>query len=94
MKKKLFFMRLMVFCMCFSCAVAETIDPAAWDVIYFNRQAASFPSAFDIISTRSTHRKSRTAIGMISPLHYVILVLDGYQPGYSDGFFPQILHQL
>ena len=31
---------------------------------------------------------------MISPLHYVIVVLDGRKNGYSEGFFQQTLQQL
>lgn len=31
---------------------------------------------------------------MISPLHYVIVVLDGRKNGYSEGFFLQTLQQL
>ena len=54
-------------------------------VLVENGQISAFPSAFDVISTRSTRREPRTAIGMISPLHYVLIVADGRQPGYSDG---------
>lgn len=54
-------------------------------VLVENGQISAFLSAFDVISTRSTRWESRTAIGMISPLHYVLIVADGRQPGYSDG---------
>ena len=57
-------------------------------------EAVSFPSAFDVISTRSTRREPRTAIGMISPLHNVILIVDGRQPGYSEGISLQSLQQI
>lgn len=56
--------------------------------------AVDFPSAFDVISTRDSRREPRTAIGMISPLHYVIVVVDGRQPGYSEGISLQSLQQL
>ena len=63
-------------------------------VLVQDGQAVSFPSAFDVISTRSTRREPRTAIGMISPLHYVILVVDGRQPGYSEGLSLQALQMI
>lgn len=63
-------------------------------VLVQDGEAVSFPSAFDVISTRSTRREPRTAIGMISPLHYVILIVDGRQPGYSEGISLQSLQQI
>ena len=63
-------------------------------VLVQDGQAVSFPAAFDVISTRSTRREPRTAIGMIAPLHYVILVVDGRQPGYSKGLSLQALQTL
>ena len=57
-------------------------------------QALSFPEAFDVISTRPSRKEPRTAIGMIEPLHYVVIVVDGRQPGYSDGISLQDLQQL
>ena len=59
-----------------------------------NGQALSFPDAFDVISTRPSRKEPRTAIGMIEPLHYVIIVVDGRQPGYSDGISLQDLQSL
>ena len=59
-----------------------------------NGQISAFLSAFDVISTRSTRWESRTAIGMISPLHYVIVVVDGRKPGYSEGVSLQTLQQI
>lgn len=59
-----------------------------------NGQALPFPEAFDLISTRPSRREPRTAIGMIEPLHYVIIVVDGRQPGYSEGISLQDLQQL
>ncbi len=60
-------------------------------VLVENGEAAVFPSSFDVISTRSTRREPRTAVGMIAPLHYVIVVVDGRQPGYSEGVSLQSL---
>ena len=59
-----------------------------------NGQAVDFPAAFDVISTRDTRREPRTAIGLISPLHYVILVIDGRQPDYSEGISLQMLQHM
>ena len=63
-------------------------------VLIENGQAVEFPASFDVISTRDTRREPRTAIGMISPRHYVILIVDGRQPGYSDGVSLQTLQQM
>lgn len=63
-------------------------------VLVEDGQAVDFPSSFDVISTRSTRREPRTAIGMIAPLHYVILIVDGRQPGYSEGVSLQTLQQM
>ena len=57
-------------------------------------QLSDFPRAFDVISTRSSRKEPRTAIGMIAPLHYVVIVVDGRQPGYSEGISLQDLQQL
>ena len=59
-----------------------------------NGEALSFPKAFDVISTRATRKEPRTAIGQISPLHYCVIVVDGRQPGYSEGISLQDLQQL
>lgn len=48
-------------------------------------QAVTFSRDFDLISTKETRREPRTAIGQIGPLHYVIVVADGRQDGYSKG---------
>ncbi|MDO4371078.1 MAG: phosphodiester glycosidase family protein [Clostridia bacterium] len=63
-------------------------------VLVQNGQAVDFPAAFDVISTRDTRREPRTAIGLISPLHYVILVIDGRQPDYSEGISLQMLQHM
>ncbi|HMM01136.1 MAG: phosphodiester glycosidase family protein [Eubacteriales bacterium] len=57
-------------------------------------QAVSFNSAFDVISTRSTRREPRTAIGQIDTLHYIIIIADGRQDGYSNGMTLPELQQL
>ena len=57
-------------------------------------QAVSFNSAFDVISTRSTRREPRTAIGQIDTLHYIIIIADGRQDGYSVGITLPELQQL
>ncbi len=49
-----------------------------------------------VISTRSSQLESRTAIGQISPLHYVIIVADGtrHANGKWDGYSLQELQQM
>lgn len=59
-----------------------------------NGEALPFPKSFDVISTRSTRKEPRTAIGQLAPLHYCIIVVDGRRPGYSDGISLQGLQQL
>ena len=49
---------------------------------------------FDVISTNPERKEPRTAIGQIGPLHYIILVVDGRQDGYSSGISLQGLQQL
>ncbi len=69
----------------------QLIDAGVWQTFEFgpelvrNGQAVAFSAAFDVISTRSTRLEPRTAIGQIGPLHYVIIVVDGRQDGYSSG---------
>lgn len=48
-------------------------------------KAVTFSKDFDVISTSANRREPRTAIGQIGPLHYVIIVADGRQDGYSKG---------
>ncbi len=57
-------------------------------------QAAAFSSAFDVISTSSTRREPRTAIGQIGTLHYIIIIADGRQDGYSSGMTLPELQEL
>jgi len=53
-----------------------------------------FSEAFDVISTNPDRKEPRTAIGQIGPLHYIIIVVDGRQDGYSSGISLQNLQQL
>lgn len=53
-----------------------------------------FPVDFTVISTRDTRREPRTAIGQLGPLHYIIVVADGRQDGYSKGMTLQELQQV
>ncbi len=57
-------------------------------------EAVDFDKSFDLISTRSSILEPRTAIGQISPLHYVIIVVDGRRDGYSNGISLAGLQQL
>ena len=72
----------------------------AWQTFEFgpelvrDGQAVAFNSAFDVISTRSTRREPRTAIGQIDALHYIIIIADGRQDGYSIGMTLPELQQL
>lgn len=57
-------------------------------------QIVEFDPNFNVISTRDTRREPRTAIGQIGPLHYVIIVADGRQDGYSIGMTLPELQEL
>ena len=54
----------------------------------------SFPRGSDLImegqissgATNTTQRNPRCAVGMVTPGHFVVVVADGRQPGYSVGF--------
>jgi len=54
----------------------------------------SFPRGSDLImegritsgATNTTQRNPRCAVGMVKPGHFVVIVADGRQPGYSIGF--------
>lgn len=69
----------------------ELMQANTWQTFEFgpelirNGQAVQFSPAFDLISTAPTRREPRTAIGQIAPLHYVVIVADGRQSGYSKG---------
>lgn len=70
---------------------ADLTDSGTWQTFEFgpalieNGQKLSFSRAFDLISTKSSRRESRTAIGQIDTLHYAVVVADGRQDGYSIG---------
>jgi exopolysaccharide biosynthesis protein len=78
----------------------QLIDAGVWQSFEFgpelvsNGEAAEFNPAFNLISTRATRLEPRTAIGQIGPLHYVLLVVDGRQEGYSEGITLPGLQQL
>ena len=57
-------------------------------------QVVPLNAKFKLISTRDGQLEPRTAIGQIGPLHYVVLVVDGRQRGYSDGLSLSGLQQL
>ena len=57
-------------------------------------EAVSFNRAFNVISTSDTRREPRTAIGQISALHYIIIIADGRQDGYSIGMTLPELQEL
>ena len=57
-------------------------------------KAVTFSPTFDVISTNPDRKEPRTAIGQIGPLHYVVIVVDGRQDGYSSGISLQSLQQL
>ncbi len=56
--------------------------------------AVKFNPSFNVISTRNNRREPRTAMGQMGPLHYLIIVADGRQEGYSKGMTLQELQQL
>ena len=56
--------------------------------------AVEFDPDFNVIATHDTRREPRTAIGQIGPLHYVVIVADGRQDGYSRGLTLQELQQI
>ena len=59
-----------------------------------NGQATVLPEKY-IVSTDESIREPRTAIGMIEPNHYVIIVADGRRSGWSDkGMSLQELQQI
>lgn len=63
-------------------------------ILVQDSEAVEIPAKFKLISISEKRREPRTAIGMISPLHYVIVVVDGRQPGYSEGISLQTLQQI
>lgn len=69
----------------------QLVEANTWQTFEFgpelirDGQAVEFSPAFDVISTNPNRREPRTAIGQIGPLHYVLIVADGRQDGYSAG---------
>lgn len=69
----------------------ELQSQGAWQTFEFGPElvrdgsSTTFPRSFDLISTKDSRREPRTAIGQIDSLHYVIVVADGRQDGYSIG---------
>ena len=70
---------------------ADLMDAGTWQTFEFgpalieNGEKLTFSRAFDLISTKSSRREPRTAIGQIDTLHYTVIVADGRQDGYSIG---------
>lgn len=56
-------------------------------------QAVSFSPKFDVISTRSTQREPRSAMGQIGPLHYIVVMAEG-RTSTSKGMTLQELQQV
>jgi len=57
-------------------------------------EKTSLKIEFPLISVKDSILEPRTAIGQISPLHYVIIVVDGRRAGYSMGVSLSGLQQL
>ena len=78
----------------------QLVGSGVWQTFEFgpelvqDGQAVSFSPQFDVISTKSTRLEPRTAIGQVGPLHYLIIVVDGRQAGYSAGMTLPDLQQL
>lgn len=70
-------------------AAAQYIVDGMWHTCVFgpvlveNWQATELPKDF-FISTKATH-EPRTAIAQLGPLHYMVIIVDGRQDGYSKG---------
>lgn len=69
----------------------DLMNSGTWQTFEFgpalieDGQKLTFSRAFDLISTKSSRREPRTAIGQIDTLHYAVIVADGRQEGYSVG---------
>ena len=78
----------------------QLVEHQAWQSYEFgpelvrDGQAVAFSTAFDVISTKPSRLEPRTAIGQVGPLHYIVIVVDGRQDGYSAGMSLQDLQQL
>lgn len=53
-------------------------------VLVRNGEAVELPTKF-FVRTSDEYIEPRTAIGQVGPLHYIIIVVDGRQEGYSVG---------
>ena len=75
------------------------VREGAWQTFEFgpvlvaNGQPATLPNRFTI-NTHEGYYEPRTAIGQISPLHYLVIVVDGRREGYSTGASLPQLQQL
>lgn len=78
----------------------ELLSAGTWQTFEFgpelirDGQAVTFSKDFDVISTKASRREPRAAIGQIGPLHYVLVVADGRQDGYSKGMTLPELQQV
>ncbi|MCE5342062.1 MAG: phosphodiester glycosidase family protein, partial [Eubacteriales bacterium] len=78
----------------------QMVAAGVWQTFEFgpelvrDAQTVAFSPTFDVISTRDGRLEPRTAIGQIGPLHYILIVVDGRQDGYSVGISLQDLQQL
>lgn len=78
----------------------QLVDAGTWQTFEFGPElirdgaAVTFSPSFDVISTKSSRLEPRTAIGQIGTLHYVVIVVDGRQDGYSSGMSLPDLQQL
>ena len=78
----------------------QLLNAGVWQTFEFgpelvrDGQAVPFSPDFDVISTKASRMEPRTAIGQIGPLHYLLVVVDGRQDGYSVGMTLQELQTL
>lgn len=72
----------------------ELLDQGVWsaysfgpELVHDGRAAEGLEAEYkvDPLSSSIEHKQPRTAIGQIGPNHFVLVVADGRQPGYSRG---------
>lgn len=72
----------------------EMLDQGVWstysfgpELVHDGRAAEGLEAEYkvDPLSSSIEHRQPRTAIGQVGPNHFVLVVADGRQPGYSRG---------
>lgn len=70
----------------------ELTEEAAWQTLAFgpllvegSEYAGKFNKPFDVVLVSDTDYEPRTGIGQISPLHYIIIVVDGRRENHSFG---------